>query len=50
MNTELERKLEDASIEGSAVAFDPEEAEELGAMPDDMPLQDVIDASFDDEG
>ena len=45
----LLQKLEDASIDGAAVAFDPEEAEELGATVDDMPEQDVIDAAFDDE-
>ncbi len=45
----LEQKLEDASVDGAAIAFDPDEAEALGAIADDMPLQDVIDAAFDDE-
>jgi hypothetical protein len=48
-NPILEQKLEDASIDGAVVAFDPEEADQLGAMADDMPEQDVIDAAFDDE-
>jgi hypothetical protein len=48
-NPTLEQKLVDASIDGAAVAFDPDEAEELGATADDMPEQDVIDAAFDDE-
>lgn len=43
----LHQKLEDASIDGVAIAFEPEEAEELGATMDDMPEQDVIDAAFD---
>ena len=45
----LQQKLEDASIDGAVVAFDPAEAEELGATVDDMPEQDVIDAEFDRE-
>ncbi len=45
----LNQKLEDASINGSAIPFDPEEAEKLGAVADDMPLQDVIEAAHDDE-
>ena len=48
-NPTLGQKLEDASIDGAAIAFDPDEAEELGATADDMPEQDVIDAAFDDE-
>ena len=47
--TTLQQKLEDASIPGAAIAFDPDEAEELGAIADDMPLQDVIDAAHDSE-
>ncbi len=49
MDKELEKKMEDAGIDGSAIAFDPDEAEELGATPDDMPLKDVVEAMFDDE-
>ncbi len=45
----LKQKLEDASIDGSAIPFDPEEAEKLGAVADDMPLQDVIEAAHDDD-
>ncbi len=45
----LNQKLEDTSINGSAVPFDPDEAEQLGAIADDMPLEDVIKAAHDDE-
>ena len=45
----LNQKLEDTAIDGAAIAFDPDEAEALGATPDDMPLEDVIDAAHDDE-
>lgn len=48
-NPTLDQKLEDTSIDGAAVAFDPDEAEALGAMADDMPLEDVIDAAHDSE-
>ena len=49
VNSALEQKIEDASIDGAVIAFDPDEAEALGATPDDMPLEDVITAAYDDE-
>ncbi len=42
------QKLTDVDELKIAVAFDPDEAEELGAVEDGMPEQDVIDAAFDD--
>lgn len=45
----IEEKLEDTAIDGAAVPFDPEEAEQLGATPDDMPVKDVIEAAHDRE-
>lgn len=47
--TTAEKKLEDTATNGAAIAFDPDEAENLGAIPDDMPLEDVIEAAYDDE-
>ena len=48
-NPTIEQKLEDTALDGAAIAFDPDEAEELGATPDDMPLEDVIEAAYDSE-
>lgn len=45
----IEEKLEDTAIDGAAIPLEPEEAEQLGATPDDMPLDDVIEAAHDDE-
>jgi hypothetical protein len=42
------QKLKDVDELGIAVAFDPDEAEALGAVEDGMPEQDVIDAAFDE--
>ena len=36
-NLTIEEKLEDTAFDGAAIPFDPDEAEELGATPDDMP-------------
>lgn len=49
MEKELDNKLKDTSIDGAAISLEPSEADELGAISDDMPLQDVIDAAFDNE-
>ena len=48
-NLTIEEKLEDTAFDGAAIPFDPDEAEELGATPDDMPLEDVIEAAHDSE-
>lgn len=45
----IDEKLEDTAIDGAAIPFDPQEAEQLGATPDDMPLEDVIEAAHDQE-
>ena len=45
----IEKKLEDTVFDGAAIPFDPDEAEELGAIPDDMSLEDVIEAAHDSE-
>jgi hypothetical protein len=44
----LMQKLKDVDELKIAIAFDPDEAEELGAVADGMPEQDVIDAAFDE--
>jgi hypothetical protein len=48
-NMTIDNKLKDTAIDGAAIPFDPDEAEELGAIPDDTPLEDVIAAAHDDE-
>lgn len=47
--TTIEKKLEDTALDGAAISFDPEEAEQLGATADNMPLEDVIEAAHDRE-
>ena len=45
----LLKKLEDICVPGAEIAFDPDEAEEMGAFLDDAtPEQDVIDAAYDE--
>ena len=45
----LQKKLDDACVPGAEIAFDPDEAEEMGAFLDDAtPEQDVIDAAYDE--
>lgn len=45
----LRQKIHDASVAGAVVTLDPDEAEEMGAFPDnDTPEQDVIDAAYDE--
>ncbi len=48
-NPTIAQKLKDTAIDGAAISFDPDEAAALGATPDDMPLEDVIEAAHDDE-
>lgn len=50
LNKILEQKLQNVSLPGAAVAFDPDEAEELGAVEEDTASElDAIEAAFDEE-